>query len=61
MRKRVFRSAVAASGGLVCRAAMPSAGSVSDFSIDTYVPGGSAWVAASPGDVDGILNQRAGA
>jgi hypothetical protein len=42
MRKRVFSSAFAAFSHLLCGAAMPSAASASNFSINTDVPGESA-------------------
>lgn len=56
MRSRVFRLAVAAIGGLLCSVAMPTAASATDFSIDTTVPGGSAWVTTPPGYLGGYLN-----
>jgi len=57
MRNRVFRSAVAAIGGLLCSVAVPSAASATDFSIDTTVPGGSAWInGGSPGYMIGTLH-----
>jgi len=56
MRNRIYRSAIAAIGGLLCSVAMPSAASATDFSIDTTVPGGSAWVTGTPGYLGGYLN-----
>jgi len=52
MRSRVYRSAVAAIGGLLCSVALPSAASATDFSINTNVVCGDAWGINPPGYLD---------
>ena len=56
MRSRVFRSAAAAIGGLLCSVAIPSAASAANFSIDTTVPGGWVGIDGSVGSINGTVN-----
>jgi len=54
MRSRVYRSAVAAIGALLCSVALPSAASATDFSINTNIGGGDAWGISPPGYLDAV-------
>lgn len=56
MRSCVYRSAAAVIGGLLCGAAIPSAASATDFSIDTTVPGGWVGIDGSVGSINGTIN-----
>jgi hypothetical protein len=55
MRKSIVRAAIAAAG-LVGAAGFSSAASATDFSINTNVPGGNAWVIDPPGYLVGTLH-----
>lgn len=55
MRKALFRAAVAVAG-LVGAVGLASAASATDFSINTNVDGGYAWVSGSPGYIVGTIH-----
>jgi hypothetical protein len=55
MRNRMLRSAVGIAG-LLSAAGLAAGAQATDFSIDTTVPGGSAWVTNPPGYLGGYLN-----
>ena len=55
MRKSIVRAAIAAAG-LLSAVSFASAAQATDFSINTNVPGGSAWVTNPPGYLTGTLH-----